>query len=67
MNTYNYSSLISEFIFPHEKIDNDENFVIFIKVNSKFNLKVELKKKMMITMIKIITMLAMIMVFLYGQ
>jgi len=45
MNTYNYSSLISEFIFPHEKIDNDENFVIFIKLNSKFNLKVELKKE----------------------
>ena len=34
----------SDFIFPEEKIDDDENFIIFIQLNSKFNLKVELNK-----------------------
>ena len=35
----------SEFIFPNENIDNDENFIIFIKFDSKFNLTVDRKKE----------------------
>ena len=35
----------SEFIFPEYNIDKTEDFVIFIKMNSKFNLKVEVSKE----------------------
>ena len=35
----------SEFIFPKEKIDNEEIFIIFIKFDSKFNLTVDQQKE----------------------
>ena len=39
----NYTT--TEFIFPEDKIDNNEEFIIFIKFNSTFSLKVETKKE----------------------
>ena len=54
---YNYSNIFpsqenlgqnntkTEFILPDDKIDDDEDFVIFIKMNSDFNLTIENKKE----------------------
>jgi hypothetical protein len=39
----NYTT--TEFIFPEDKIDNNEEFIIFIKFNSTFILKVETNKE----------------------
>jgi hypothetical protein len=39
----NYTT--TEFIFPEDKIDNNEEFIIFIKFNSAISLKIEAKKE----------------------
>ena len=39
----NYTT--TEFIFPEDKIDNNEEFIIFIKFNSAISLKIEVKKE----------------------
>ena len=43
--TFEYNCTKTEFIFPEQIIENNENFVIFIKLDSKFSLKVELNKE----------------------
>ena len=43
-NMHNFFSTKSEFIFPKEKIDDDENFIIFMNFESKFNLTVGIEK-----------------------
>ena len=43
-NMQNFFSTKSEFIFPKEKIDDDENFIIFMNFESKFNLTVGIEE-----------------------
>ena len=43
-NMHNFFSTKSEFIFPKEKIDDDENFIIFMNFESKFNLTVGIEE-----------------------
>lgn len=41
---FEINNIKSEFIFPEEKIEDDEDFIIFIKLDNKFNLSIELNK-----------------------